>query len=202
MRRTVTVLALLALAGPASAAPTLKEPKQALYFPTTEGVRRVYEIRVGDTATEVTEVVTKVEKKDGVFRVSIGSDRGGEVKPMNTVEVSAKGVFRVAVGNRELPAPTPLLKLPAKRGDTWEWTQEGPGATGPVTTVFTVGEEIEIEVPAGKFNATPVEAVTHVKDQAIKATYWYAPGVGVVKMVTYSGPSERTQVLKSFTPNK
>ena len=64
MPRVHAAIAIL-FVGPAitCAAPTLKEPKQPLYYPTTEGAKRVYEMRVGDNAIEITEVVTKVEKK-------------------------------------------------------------------------------------------------------------------------------------------
>ena len=111
-------------------------------------------------------------------------------------------MFRVAIADRDLPTPTPLLKLPAKPGDKWEWEQVAPGGTGVVTTVFTVGKPEQVEVPAGKFEAIPVEHGTDLRGRTVKATTWHAPGVGVVKMVTYSGASERTQVLKSIRPGK
>ena len=90
MPRLLAARAVLAVGLVAAAAPTLKEPKEPLYFPTSEGVKRVYEYRAGDTVSELAEVVTKVEKKDGVFRVRVGSDRTGQMQPLNTVEVSDK----------------------------------------------------------------------------------------------------------------
>jgi hypothetical protein len=201
MSRRIAAVALLVLVSTAGAAPTLKEPKQPLYFSTTEGSRRVYVVRYGGNTVERTEVVSKVEKKDGVCRVSLGRDVGGEVHPMTTVEVSDKGIFRVATAGRDLPTPNPLLKLPAKPGDTWEWEQEGPGGAGPmVKTTYTVGKEEEIEVPAGKFKAIPVEAVLDMNGRIMKTTSWYAPGIGPVKTVSDSGTNQQTQVLKSITP--
>jgi hypothetical protein len=201
--RTLAALVVLALGtGPVSPAPTLKGEKEVLYFPTADGVKRVYEMRIGDNTIEIIEVVTKVEKKDGVWRVGLGREVDGEVQPMTTVRVSDKGVFRVATAGRELPAPHPLLKLPAKPGDTWEWEQEGPPGAGTRKITYKVGKEEEVEVPAGKFKAIPVEAVIDQAGRVEKVTYWHAPGVGIVKFVSNSGAPERTQVLKSFTPGK
>ena len=186
----------------AVAAPAPKGRAPEFYFPTTEGARRVYETRQGDSTTEHTEVVTRVERKDGAFRVTVGQPVEGEVRVTGTLEVSAKGVFRVANAAGELPAPVPLVKPSARPGDTWTWEREGPAGFGPVTTKYTAGPEEEVTVPAGKFRARRVEQETELKGRVTKYTQWYAPGVGLVKSVGTSGGPERTQVLKSFTPGK
>jgi hypothetical protein len=36
----------------------------------------------------------------------------------------------------------------------------------------------------------------------MKSTSWYAPGVGVVKVVSETNGTERVQELKEFTPGK
>src|SRR4051794_13835172 len=157
MFRSLPVLLIAAVV--AVAAPGSKERDKApLYHPTREGTKRVYENRVGDSAAEFAELVTKVEAKGGGFRVTTSREmnRGGTATIVT--DVSANGVFRVANGGAELPEPLPLLKLPAKPGDTWEATRPGPPGEAVVTTTYTVGKEEEVEVPAGKFKAIPVEA--------------------------------------------
>jgi hypothetical protein len=197
----VAAIVLFSLSGALSAAPALKNGKDDLYHPTAAGAKRVYESRSGDNSYEYTEVVTAAEKKGDAYRVSVGRESAGEVSALATVEVSARGVFRLGTAGTELPKPLPLLKLPAKPGDTWE-SDPAAAKAGVGPTVYTVGKEEEVEVPAGKFRAIPVEAVRELKGRTFKSTSWYAPGVGLVKLVSSSGASERVQVLKSFTPGK
>jgi hypothetical protein len=74
--RTLAVLASLVCLTAAVAAPAAKNKDAPLYFPTTEGAKSVYEVRFGDSTSEAIETVTKVEAKDGVFRVTIAQGRG------------------------------------------------------------------------------------------------------------------------------
>ena len=63
----------------------------------------------------------------------------------------------------------------------------------------------EVEVPAGKFTAIRVESEVSVGSPIpllrFKLTEWYAPGVGLVKMIGRYDNSVATRVLKSFTPD-
>jgi hypothetical protein len=98
------------------------------------------------------------------------------------------------------------IKTPARAGDTWDVrTASLPNYQGWAGTL-TVGKEAEVETPAGKFRAVPVEAVGTPLDRNSKPTgaserytRWYAEGIGVVKMTF---PDGKTRVLKSFTPGK
>lgn len=61
----------------------------------------------------------------------------------------------------------------------------------------------EVEVPAGKFSAVRVEEdVVFTNrgrpDDHFRRTFWYAPGVGVVK----EDISGRTAVLEAFSPGR
>jgi hypothetical protein len=188
-----SLLPLLA-AAPLLAAPGAKDKGPVLYHPVQEGAKRVVETRTGDRVLEATETVTKVEANGGTYRVSVERAQGGRTV-MGEFEVSEKGVVRLAgVGKGQ---PVPLLKLPAKAGDTW-----GTEGAGPTTT-YTMGAEEEVEVPAGKFKALRVDAESQLGGQTRKATAWYAPGVGLVKSVATTPTGfETTSVLKSFTPGK
>ena len=193
------------LAGPVPKA----DGKAPLYYPIKEGTKLVYETTVDNAkAREKTETVVKVEAKGAGFLVTtegppIKTTPGGaEMKPQRVREVSAKGVTPVAGKGKGLPAPRPILKLPAKEGDTWTDKQDNH------THTYTVGKEEAIEVPAGKFKAIPVTdeyAVTGPggKEATMRVTTWYAPDVGEVKHVSKlpSGQEVKT-VLKSITPGK
>jgi hypothetical protein len=190
------LLALL-VAVPVSAAPAVKGTGGPLYFPTQVGAKTVMEISVDGAllgknpgAFEVTETVSAVEVKDGTYRVTVERESKGNF--VTVYEVSAKGVFRVASGGSALAEPVPLLKLPARPGDTWK-TASGTA---------TVGKEEEIEVPAGKFKAIPVTTERETAGRTVKTTTWLAPDVGVVKRVGTVNDITTVYVLKSFTPGK
>jgi hypothetical protein len=147
-------------------------------------------------------VVTRVEKKGAGIRVTTGQ----EVTPgkiLKTVtDVSAKGVYLVEFAGKVHADPVPLLKLPAKAGDSWTVERQIPADGGVATFTYTVGKVEEVKVPAGTFQAIRVEERTDPTVLRMRATRWYAPGVGLVKAITSSGKIEQTQVLKSYTPGK
>jgi hypothetical protein len=101
--------------------------------------------------------------------------------------------------------PVCELRFPVKAGDSWVVdipSQEGglQGSTGTAT----VGDVEEVQVPAGKFRAVRVDVtITAVDGKPLakprRATRWYAPGVGLVKVAAGTGV---TRALKAFTPGK
>lgn len=192
MRASLLTLALAA----AIAAPVPKGKVKGPYYPVTEGAERVTEQKVGERVTETTEIVTKVEEKGGKWIVTARTFRGlGGLAIDSVYEVSNAGVGRLPPSDRE--GETIILFKPGKVGDTWEVERATPDQT-TVKITYTLGKEEVVEVPAGKFKATPV-----VSDQrGVKTTSWYAPGVGLVKSTTTLGGSDRVTELKSFTPGK
>jgi hypothetical protein len=201
MTRSVLVLTLVAL--PAAAAPAVKS-RTVFYHPTGVGNTRVYETTSDNVGPqEHTEEVTKVEVKDNAFQVTVRRSNVGPGGADSTFEVSTKGVTRMKLGTRETVSP--LLRLPAKAGDTWTFERQPlPGAAFlNAKQIYTMGGEEDLDVPAGKFRAVRVEMESFVEDEKrASATAWYAPGVGLVKSVTKLGANERTQVLKSYKPGK
>lgn len=183
------------------AAPVPKVKPSDLYYPTVEGTKRVMQTKVGDQTTELTETVSKVGEKDGVYTVTISRDFGGRALEQE-FEVSAKGVFRRPTAGPGKGEPQAVFKRPANEGDTWTVEQQGFGKDATVTVTYTVGKEKEVEVPAGKFLAIPVTMETTLGGRAVKSTSWYAAGVGVVKLVSDSNGTERVQELKEFTVGK
>jgi hypothetical protein len=201
MSRLAIVLVPLACL-PLAAAPVSKEREaKAPFLMTREGDTKVSEI-AGDSVIEVTEVVTKVERKGDTVRVTISQQAHGGGETERTFEASDKGVFLVAVGDKELPDPRPYLRLPAKTGDTWTWRQEDP-MVAPAKHSRTVAQWEEVEVPAGKFQALRVEAKLESPGlPTLTGTYWFAPGFGEVKSVLNTSTGVQTTVLKSFKPGK
>jgi hypothetical protein len=202
MPRLVTLL-LVPVAALAVAAPVPKDQKGVLYYPTTKDSKWTYSTRSPTGGvSETSEVVTDVEKKaDGHDEGPVGRVIKDRVTVFQKIEVSARGLSRVgAGGGAAMDPPRTLLKVGAKVGDTWDHNPK-PGQGQPGKYVFR-GDE-EVEVPAGKYKALKVEAdIEFTKGQPSRVTYWYAPGVGQVKIVTKDDKGERVQELKAFTPGK
>jgi hypothetical protein len=164
---------------PLCAAPVPPDRAKPLpYYPTQKGTKWVYEYDGG----ELTHVVTAVEDKDAGKLVTVEKEVSGKITPLWTVSVSEKGLFQIAEGKEKLEVPLPLLILPAKRGDKWELDHTSRSAK--LKGTVSVGEVEQIEVPAGKYAALRVDWDYKIDDTPQRRTFWYAPGVGMVKMKT------------------
>lgn len=194
--RSFIVCCLVTSAG--AAAPAPKVQPATYYFPTKVGDKRVYEITTGKDVVEATDVVTKVEETTGRVTVTLVRKEGDRETTVLT-EVTAKSVERQVTAPMKAAVLRPVIKLPARAGDTWVWQPEGE-AGGKETC--TVAEPEEIAVPAGRFKAVRLTNVQSLGGLEIKSTHWHAAGVGLVRMESGDGDAKRVQVLKAFTPAK
>lgn len=205
MNRTVSALGALLLGVPAAVAAPGPKGGDAppLYFPTAVGATAVRQQTTGKLTGEMTDTVTEVQKIGDGVRVTIERTSKSGFPPVKyQTDVSAKGLTQVRFGRREFDPPTPLLKLPAKAGDAWEWENRAAEAGRPRKIKFKVVGEEEVEVPAGKFKAVRVAEEEEMRGHTTKHESWYAPDVGLVKRVTQLVVGEGVIVLKSFTPGK
>lgn len=200
MRRTPAVVALLLVLPMAGAAPVPKHlmPEggpTSLYMPVTVGAKRVLAVSYNGNTLDVTEAVTAVEAKGGVYVVTVEDQPAGGQTGKSVYEVSAKGVAVRQNGRAD-----PVLKAGAKAGGTWETTATMAGWA--VKTTYTLGAEEQVQVAAGTFRAVRVDMVAESGGAIrLRTTAWYAPGVGLVKAAT-SGNVTSAVELKSFTPGK
>jgi hypothetical protein len=161
------------------------------------GDKRVYEVRhAGGWTTEESEVVTKVEQKDGAKVVTVRTEWGTSASD-SVYQVSARGVFRLSVAGSEEKPPLCFLKLPYQPGGTWEKHYPDQWDLKGVCTAF--GTE-RVEVPAGVFQAVRVDVrYVHELIEGEKVMYhWYEPRIGMVKETW----GDNHRVLKYFTPGK
>jgi hypothetical protein len=183
MLRVLPLAFLIATAAHAAPGPKAADPT---WLPIKEGDTRVYEVRDGDRVLATyTDVVTKVEKKDADFHVTIRRESPAADPFVTTIAVTGGGLLRVELNGRKLEKPSLLLKTPPKVGAKWE--------VGSAR--YEVTQEEDVEVPAGKFRAVRVKLT-----DGAESTLWFAPNVGVVKMASTQGPV--VQVLKEFKPAK
>jgi hypothetical protein len=191
----------LALAMTASAAPVpkhlMKEP--VLYHPVEPGAKWVYQFHGADDpiGREVVEVVVAVHHpkgEPGVKVAELGSVFEGKTRGSGCyVGVSRTGLvegYMSASGN--FVGHTPSLRIGDAPGTRWETAYD---ENNKQKHIFR-GEE-DVEVPAGKFRALRVETAYYYKGAAGQVwNRWYAPGIGMVKLVDAQGG---TKVLKEFT---
>ncbi|MBA4066154.1 MAG: hypothetical protein C0501_21040 [Isosphaera sp.] len=185
MRRPLVPLGLsvLVASAPAAPVPTHLMPKaDPLYFPTRVGAGWVY---VTDTGKELRRGVTAVKDGDGGKVVTTADDTFGNADWL----VSEKGLWMTGMAGRACDPPTLMLKLPHAAGATWQ-----AAGCGGQKGAFAAHGPDEVEVPAGKFRAVRVEIEWNPNT---KVTFWFAPGVGVVK-----NAGTIRMGLKSFTPGK
>ncbi len=109
-------------------------------------------------------------------------------------------MFRTAINKTPVSPPLCILQTPFTPGAKWRAAANVAGQATDVT--FVAKETEEVEVPAGKYKAARVEGDGKVAGTDTKITYWFAPGVGIVKLKYQLAGGEAVLELKSFTPGK
>ena len=90
-----------------------------------------------------------------------------------------------------------LLKNPLGNGDSWQW--KGKGMMGlDIQESNNVSGPDTVSVPAGKFTAMKVTTSVTQGGAPVTKTYWYAPGVGLVKSMTDTGAVKSTTELVEY----
>jgi hypothetical protein len=187
VRRLLVVLVPLMFVAFAPGAPVPQDRKKpTLYHPTTKGAKWVFDYEGRDDVL----VVTAAERRGECWIVTVCAEDGDEPLPRWTVAVFEKGIYKLTDANGKLLCiPECVVRLPARVGDTWE-KQKG-------SSKATVGAIEKVEVPAGTYIAIRVDwDLLNENNLPLRATWWYAPDVGPVKMKY----GETVSVLKSFTP--
>jgi uncharacterized protein DUF3108 len=107
----------------------------------------------------------------------------------------------VKAGQKAEYQPTKqFLKNPLTSGDSWSW--KGKGMMGlEIDESNEVSGPETVTVPAGKFEAMKVLTKVVQGGAPVTKTYWYAPGVGLVKSMTDTGSVKSTTELIAHPSN-
>ena len=184
------LLLILVMFAPAPAAPIPKYLLEStkVYYPTKVGTKLVYDRK----GTEETRLVSKVEKVEkGTMVTTIHLAPNGTQSPHMKVLVNEKGLFLAEECGAAYDTAWCIFQPPVKPGTTWETIVSRNGMEvlrGQMTAV----KEEKIITPAGEFTTGRVDWV--IAQRQLAVSYWYAPGVGLVR--------QDELVLKSFTPGK
>ena len=105
----------------------------------------------------------------------------------------------VKTGTKAEYQPTKqFLKNPLVSGDSWQW--KGKGMMGlDIDESNQVSGPESVSVPAGKFEAMKVTTKVLQGGAPVTKTYWYAPGVGMVKSMTDTGAVKSTTELLEYS---
>jgi hypothetical protein len=123
-----------------------------------------------------------VYRADGREAAVVDSLGGGELRvrgpflwASERLKLSRDGRSILAIDGRDCAEPRPLF------GEGSEWAH---GSTGAVFSYrVTVGRRGRVVVPAGTFQAVPIDYVfTELRGRAHDLRAWFAPGVGFVKI--------------------
>ena len=189
---------------PALVALLLQDPQ-----PAAQPLVRLKEGMAWTYVTNSVEGKVKVTGKEKIGEVEafvLTTEMGDSKSEREFIVSDAAGIrmLRQASGDRvtEYAQPFIRLKLPAAKGDTWEW--KGDVGKEKVAVAFTNDGEEEITVPAGKYKAWKVSAVAEIGAVKHAGSNWFAPGVGLVRQESRfeSGGKKHENVieLKSFEP--
>ena len=107
----------------------------------------------------------------------------------------------VKTGTKSEYEPTKqFLKNPLTSGDSWQW--KGKGMMGlEIDESNEVSGPESVSVPAGSFDAMKVMTKVVQGGAPVTKTYWYAPGVGMVKSMTDTGAVKSTTELLEHSGN-
>ena len=190
MIRPVAVLLAVVLSTVVAAAPVPKALKKgAEWMPLDAGAKWEYVSAEDNSTTTDTREITSASEKDGVHFASQRT-----INLTQEFRRDADGVAVVKTTNRGDTKPRYIIKHAMKEGDTWE------NDLGGYTETRTVGKAEKIKLPAGEFEAVPVQFKYVQNGTPFQSgTVWYADGVGLVRIDTDGSGSE---VLKAFTPGK
>jgi hypothetical protein len=190
MLRPATLL--LILAGLTFAAPRKDAGKVPAYYPP-ERTTLVYKVSDG----ELTEVVTKVKETDGGIMVYYDRQTLGAEKSQQVFLSNSDGLFLVEEDGEKYEPRWCALKFGAKPGDSWT-VETSRSDIGKVSAKLTLGKTEQVNVAGGMFDTVRVDMAFTASGVEAKLSYWYAEGIGVVKI---QDGEKIARELKSVTTN-
>jgi hypothetical protein len=124
--------------------------------------------------------ITRVETVGDETEATLERTYGSFAPPPTRVRKGAAGVKLSRLADPVDGPSITILKFPLQVGQTWPGRDFGGGNT---ETIAPQGLET-VEVPAGRFEAQRVDHhIAYSNGATDTLSYWYAPGVGMVKMI-------------------
>src|SRR5436189_966827 len=130
--------------------------------------------------------IAGIENVDGKDLLKFEMHRAGVVTNTDLLTIDQHGIICSARINLDgqlvkFNPPQTMIASPLRKGARWDFN----GQAGELTVHqrYDVGEEEDIEVPAGKFHAVHIHG-EQTSPSRMVIDRWFASGVGIVKDVT------------------
>ncbi len=163
-------------------------------FPIGKGSSWTFKGTAMGTPIEMTATVTSSVASGGTTAVKMNWTTNGRSTQEETYLVSADSIQRAragANGSSEVSPPVTVIKYPVSVGKSWSWAgkmkvqRPQGGLEVPASATVKIAARENIKTPAGTFSAYRVDLSLSVeaagKTQVIPNSYWFAPGVGLVR---------------------
>lgn len=173
----------------AEGAAPVRQAKENL-FPTGVGSTWSLTGKAGTQPLDMTATIASVKAQGANKTVQMNWAMNGKQQMQETYLVSPTSVSRVRTsmsGSSDVVPPMPVIQYPMSVGKSWEWkgVLKTPGTAINGSATLRVASKDKIVTSAGTFNAYRVELKLTVEAQGqsmtIPNSYWFAPGVGLVK---------------------
>lgn len=170
------------------------------YFPLSVGDSWKYRSTTADgKQSEFTIKVLNEEKENGNTQYLVETVSTFQPihdwysKPGGWVLMHRQEYVKTALKTEYQPTKQ-FLKNPLTSGDSWKWKGKGMMDLEIDESNEVSGPEA-VSVPAGSFEAMKVMTKVVQGGAPVTKTYWYAPGVGLVKSMTDTGSVKSTTEL-------
>lgn len=152
---------------------------------TLESIR----IRGGRRAEATTDVTYKIVKVSGSTCTIEVTNKEKKVVDRQVWQVNDKGLYQISISTANVAynPPQPVAVFPIQSNKTFNWKGTGvmpTGERGTQSTEVTVREPMEVDTPAGRFNAIPFESRFTLTGGAVgsgDSVTFMTPGVGIVR---------------------
>jgi hypothetical protein len=166
------------------------------WYPLKVGSRWVYR----GARQPLTRLVVRHERMAGFDCALIETRLGKSVLQREHVATTADGVYLIAANGQKVAPPLCFLKLPPRAGESWtSGFREGKAArTGlyllEESAVTVAGKQADAIILKGEIleDGLPKESFT----------YWFVPGVGMVKQEIRRRGQTRVYELEQFQDGK
>ena len=174
------------------------------YFPLRTGDSWKYRSTTADgKQSEFTIKVLNEEQESGETRYLVETVSTFQPihdwysKPNGWVLVHKEEYVKAGTKSEFEPARR-LLKNPLANGDSWSWKGKGMMGIAIDETNEVTGPET-VSVAGGSFTAMKVKTTVIQGGAPVTKTYWYAPGVGLVKSMTDTGSVKSNTELLEYS---
>jgi hypothetical protein len=190
------LVALFVLVLPASAIPVPED-----WYPAQVGTTWTYR-RVED-GKQVVVRVTSCEEQRGVLYVCFETNWASDLTVKEWYALRKDGVWRFKLMGDPIEPRLCILQLPPETGDCWKSHILHSAVPNEIMAVHKTKLEA-VQVLAGAYpDAAKVEMVITEPQILGTSTVWYAPNVGMVKMVSQSnGRTTTLELVKVQFPGR